>query len=528
MIPIRTSTGIAAVLCWLLLSALTVFILLGMRDRARLIRDNDNERLFNMLFTSLRRYEDFGSAIESNPLLRERIAGFGVYGDDLALTWSWGMVPPVFNEAMLEDAAVRGRNGRYTLPDRGGYRVKFILNTERIIPGPPPPLYERSWQYRSSGTERQNRITRSERDSPDRTPPEGPPPESDRAPPDRAPPESDRAPPDRAPPESDRAPPELPQEFPFLRTLISGKYLYIDIAHPAYGQTNTLTAILFPLCEAILLILVFRIRSLYLRNREYRERIEAQKNLVVLGNAASTLAHEIKNPLLSIRLQTGILEKLFPGTGREELALINEEVDRLSALTYRVNDYLREAEGERVPINSYDFLREVSMRLCGRDTVTADSIRDGVIRMDAERARSVFENILRNAMESGGPAEAVGVRIERVGGSGKTGRGGGGIVAVSVFDRGRGIAPADRERIFDPFFTSKSAGTGIGLSISKRFVEAAGGRIETEDREGGGLVVRVLLPGFGPAAAGEEPAFPPDDRDRDGPAFPPNNRDGTG
>jgi two-component system sensor histidine kinase HydH len=511
MIPIRTSTGIAAVLCWLLLSALTVFIFLGMRDRARLIRDNDNERLFNMLFTSLRRYEDFGSAIESNPLLRERIAGFGVYGDDLALAWSWGTVPPVFNEDMLEDAAVRGRNGRYTLPDRGGYRVKFILNTERIFPGPPPPLYERPWQ-RSSGTERRNRITRSERDSPDRPPPEGPPPESE------------RPPPERSPQESDRAPPDLPQEFPFLRTLISGKYLYIDIAHPAYGRTNTFTAILFPLCEAILLILVFRIRSLYLRNREYRERIEAQKNLVVLGNAASTLAHEIKNPLLSIRLQTGILEKLFPGTGREELALINEEVDRLSALTYRVNDYLREAEGERVPINSYDFLREVSMRLCGRDTVTADSIRDGVIRMDAERARSVFENILRNAMESGGPAEAVGVRIERVGGSGKTGRGG--IVAISVFDRGRGIAPADRERIFDPFFTSKSAGTGIGLSISKRFVEAAGGRIETEDREGGGLAVRVLLPGCGPAAEGEEPAFPPDDRD--GPASPPNNRDGAG
>ncbi|MDR2402511.1 MAG: sensor histidine kinase [Spirochaetaceae bacterium] len=483
-VPIRTSTGIAAVFCWLLLSALTVFIILGMRDRARLIRDNDNERLFNMLFTSLRRYDDFGSAIESNPLLRERIAGFGVYGDDLALTWSWGTVPPVFNEDMLEDATVRGRNGRYTLPDRGGYRVKFILNTERIVPGsssappappPLPPLHERSsGRQPMSGMapERRNYIVRPERGSP-----------------------------------------EAPPEFPFLRTLISGKYLYIDIAHPVYGRTNTITTILFPFCEAAFLILVFCIRSLYLRNREYRERIEAQKNLVVLGNAASTLAHEIKNPLLSIRLQTGILEKLFPGTGRDEIVLINEEVDRLSALTYRVNDYLREAEGERVPINSCDFLREVSVRLCGRDIVTADSIRDGVIRMDAERARSVFENIIRNAMESGGPAEAIGVHIGRSGGSGKTGRGGGSIVVISIFDRGRGIAPADRERIFDPFFTSKSTGTGIGLSISKRFVEAAGGRIEAENREGGGVVVRVLFPGDGPAGEGEGPAPLPDSRD---------------
>jgi two-component system sensor histidine kinase HydH len=449
-----------------------------MRDRARLIRDNDNERLFNMLFTSLRRYDDFGSAIESNSLLRERIAGFGVYGDDLALAWSWGTVPPVFNEDMLEGATVRGRNGRYTLPDRGGYRVKFILNTERIVPGSPPalpPPHERSsgrQPISEMAPERRNRIIRPERGSP-----------------------------------------ELPPEFPFLRTLISGKYLYIDIAHPAYGRTNTITAILFPICEAVLLILVFRIRSLYLRNREYRERIESQKNLVVLGNAASTLAHEIKNPLLSIRLQTGILEKLFPGTGREEITLINEEVDRLSALTYRVNDYLREAEGERVPINSCDFLREVSIRLCGRDIVTADSIRDGVIRMDAERARSVFENIIRNAMESGGPVEAIGVHIGWSGGSGKTGRGGSSIVVISIFDRGRGIAPADRERIFDPFFTSKSTGTGIGLSISKRFVEAAGGRIEAENREGGGVVVRVLLPRDGSAGEGERPAPFPDNRD---------------
>ncbi|MDR1949113.1 MAG: HAMP domain-containing histidine kinase [Spirochaetaceae bacterium] len=497
-VPVRTSTGIAAVLCWLLFSALTVFIILGMRDRARLIRDNDNERLFNMLFTSLRRYDDFGSAIESNPMLKERIAGFGIYGDDLTPAYSWGAVPPVFNEETLRDAAVRGRNGRYTLPDRGGYRVKFILHTERAMPGPPStprrPAEAEGWGE------------------------PGPP-----GPPAPAEPPVFSGPPDPAEPPTfsgQPAPSEPPApterhnwvgrpdrndrpEFRFLRTLISGKYLYIDIAHPAYGRTNTLTAILFPLCEAALLMLVFRIRSLYLRNREYRERIEAQKNLVVLGNAASTLAHEIKNPLLSIRLQTGILEKLFPGTGREELTIINEEVDRLSALIYRVNDYLREVEGERAAINGYDFLREVSLRLCGRNIVEGDSIRDGFIRMDVERARSVFENIIRNALESGGPAEAVGARVTR-NGAGKGGRGGGSMVVVSVFDRGRGIAPADLNRIFEPFFTSKSTGTGIGLSISKRFVEAVGGRIEPENREGGGVVVRVFIPEYVPAGeAGE-------------------------
>ncbi|MDR1108183.1 MAG: HAMP domain-containing histidine kinase, partial [Spirochaetaceae bacterium] len=69
-----------------------------------------------------------------------------------------------------------------------------------------------------------------------------------------------------------------------------------------------------------------------------------------------------------------------------------------------------------------------------------------------------------------------------------------GSVTVSVRDRGTGVAAADLERIFDPFFTRKSTGTGIGLSISKRFIEAAGGTVSIRNREGGGAEVLVILP----------------------------------
>jgi two-component system sensor histidine kinase HydH len=63
-----------------------------------------------------------------------------------------------------------------------------------------------------------------------------------------------------------------------------------------------------------------------------------------------------------------------------------------------------------------------------------------------------------------------------------------------VLDRGAGIPPAIRAKVFDPFFTSKTKGSGIGLSVARRFVEAAGGRLELADRSGGGTVARVLLP----------------------------------
>jgi two-component system sensor histidine kinase HydH len=424
-IRFRTSPWIAAALIWLLLSALTVFIILEMRDRARLIRDNDNEQLFNTLFASLRHYDDFGSAIESSDFLKERIVGFGIYDENLRTAYYWGTVPPQFDESLLARYQP-SKNGRYTIPDRRGRRIKFIIQSEKMMPPMPPPPRQRN--------------------------------------------------------------PVMPRPgLGFFNTLTGGKYLYIDIDHPAYWRTQTFTAILFPITELALLALVIFVCRLYLRNREYRERIESQKNLVVLGTAASTLAHEIKNPLLSIRIQTGILEKLFADKGKEELGIINEEIDRLSSLTYRINDYLRDAAGNPAPINCHEILSEISQRLCGRNIVSDSSCENGMIHMDADRTRSVIENLIRNALESGSPPEELGASVIRFGGS----------LTMAVYDRGRGIDPGDLKRVFDPFFTSKSTGTGIGLSISKRFVEAAGGTITIENREGGGVMASIVMEEWG-------------------------------
>jgi two-component system sensor histidine kinase HydH len=424
---VRTTSYFVAILVWSLFSILTFFIIHEMRDKAQLIRDKENEQLLNVLFSSLRNYDDFGTAIESSELLHERVKGLAVYGRSLEPIYQWGKAPVVFDEEILKyyDST---ENGRYTIPDKLRRTTKFIIHTERMTPAPPPEDAAR------------------QRNSPRRR---------------------NMARPDSL----------------FWNTLVKGKYLYIDIAHTAYWRTGTFTNIFFFVCEIALLALVLHIRNLYIRNGEYRERIEAQKNLVVLGTAASTLAHEIKNPLLSIRLQTGILGKILSDTGREEIAIINEEVDRLTALIYRVNDFLRDAEGSRTIINCYELVQDISRRLCGRNIINDDSIRDGLIYVDSERARSVIENIVRNALESGSPKEAVEVSITRMGGS----------MVIAIFDRGKGIAEGNIERVFDPFFTSKSTGTGIGLSISRRFVEAVKGSITLENREGGGAVARITF-----------------------------------
>jgi two-component system sensor histidine kinase HydH len=110
-----------------------------------------------------------------------------------------------------------------------------------------------------------------------------------------------------------------------------------------------------------------------------------------------------------------------------------------------------------------------------------------MIYMDADRTRSVIENLIRNALESGSPPGELGASVIRSGGS----------LTIAVYDRGRGIDPGDLKRVFDPFFTSKSTGTGIGLSISKRFVEAAGGTITLENREGGGIIASIVMEEWG-------------------------------
>ncbi|MDR2159829.1 MAG: HAMP domain-containing histidine kinase [Treponema sp.] len=452
--PPRTSSRIAALLVWLLLSALTVFIIMGMRDRARLIRDNDNERILSTLFAGLRDSGDPGSAVESSVLLEDRIAGIAVYGGDFRPLYRWGRVPPVFDTTMLENGGP-GRFGRYTIPDRKGRSVKFVIHFGRMVPPARPG--------------------RRNRDRPER--------------------HGDLRPPGDRGGEHGTAGETSPS---FFGPMAGGRYLYIDISHPAYWRTLTLTAVLFPLIEACLLALVWYVRRLYLRNREYRRRIGAQQNLVVLGTAAGTLAHEIKNPLHSIRIQTGILARTLPEDRGEELRIINQEVERLSALVYRVNDYLREPAGNRAPLNVSALLEACGLRLCGRNILDPPSIRDAVILADGERLRSVFENVIRNALEAGGDEDEIGASISRNAvrnTARKTGgRGAGHTVVIRVYDRGGGIDPEDLRRLFDPFFTRKSTGTGIGLSVSRRFVEAAGGAITIENREGGGTLVIMVFP----------------------------------
>jgi two-component system sensor histidine kinase HydH len=288
----------------------------------------------------------------------------------------------------------------------------------------------------------------------------------------------------------------------------------VEIADANYYRTRLASMYALPFAALVFLCLAFYVRALYLKNREYRARIEVQKNLVVLGTAASTLAHEIKNPLLSIRLQTGILRKMHESDPPEELAIIDEEINRLSSLIFKVNDYLRDAAGKTGPLDVCALVAETSLRLCGVNIIElfenfsfrtttikkqqntqyfAGGTGPVLVDMDEDRARSVLENIITNALESGSPVNEIKAVITRGGLPDFSHSRPRGSVRVNIVDRGCGLGGVDTAAIFDPFYTSKSRGTGIGLAVCKRFVEAAGGTLSIDGREGGGVSVCITL-----------------------------------
>jgi signal transduction histidine kinase len=243
-------------------------------------------------------------------------------------------------------------------------------------------------------------------------------------------------------------------------------------------------AVLAPLAIAGLAAAFFQ---LLVSNNRYRRKVDQQETLARLGESARTLAHEIRNPLGSIRLQTGLLRKtLSAGVGSRELEIIEEETERLNVLARRVGDFLKSPGGVPERISLARFLRDLAARSPYPIRATAE-LPDVVVLFDPELLRSVIENLVRNAHESY-------ENVESDRGADLTVTKESGRVVISVLDRGKGIPEELMEKVFDPFFTDKIQGSGIGLSLSRRFVEAAGGTLIIGARPGGGTEARITLP----------------------------------
>jgi signal transduction histidine kinase len=220
------------------------------------------------------------------------------------------------------------------------------------------------------------------------------------------------------------------------------------------------------------------------------ERLREQEALARLGQMAAVVAHEVKNPIAGIRGALQVIGSRMPADARDR-PIIGEIIARLDGLNTIVQDLLvfarpRELRAEPLELKPL-ILSTIDMlkRDPGMAGLQVEIDGDGaVVRADAEQLQVAFQNVLMNAAQAMAGAGRVQVTIELVQDAWK----------VSIADSGPGMPPDVRNKVFEPFFTTKSRGTGLGLPIARRVVEAHGGHIAIDTPASGGTVVSVSLP----------------------------------
>ena len=218
-----------------------------------------------------------------------------------------------------------------------------------------------------------------------------------------------------------------------------------------------------------------------------RERIERRERLALIGTMAAGVAHEVRNPLAAIRgaaqfVQREIETAKLPGESADYLRLILGEVDRLDGVVESFLAYARPVEPKRKDVDLKALIADVVRLQPDASKVQVDVAADlPPAAADYALLSSAVGNVIRNAVEAAGACR-VRVRPERE------------VAAIVVEDEGPGIPEADRERIFQPFYTTKTKGTGLGLAIAQRVAEAHGGSIGLEAVEPRGCRFTIRIP----------------------------------
>lgn len=229
--------------------------------------------------------------------------------------------------------------------------------------------------------------------------------------------------------------------------------------------------------------------------KRQEQRLLEQAALSSLGEMAAVVAHEVRNPLAGIRSGMQILSTLFPeaAEGRELIGDIISRVDSLNAVLTDLLAFARVREVRASAVEVRSLLEDLlsSMRLDpameGLEVVTDPG--DGlVISADADQLRLVFPNLILNAAQAMNHRGRITLSAAPAGDR---------EIAITVADTGPGIPEEIRDRIFEPFFSTKHKGSGLGLPIARRIIEAHGGRLTIDSSPTAGTAVHVILPRFG-------------------------------
>jgi two-component system sensor histidine kinase HydH len=219
-----------------------------------------------------------------------------------------------------------------------------------------------------------------------------------------------------------------------------------------------------------------------LQRRERERARERERRLASLGEMSAVLAHEIRNPLASLKGNAQLLAASLPAgeKPRAKAERVVDEAVRLERLTQDLLSFVRTGELARTDADVAALASTAAGAVTGEVSLVTDGA-PATWSLDSARVHQVLVNLLENAIAAGPPAT---LRVAKEHDA----------LVMEIRDKGPGVPAADREKVFEPFFTNKTRGTGLGLAIARRVVELHGGTITVTDADGGGACFRIEIP----------------------------------
>jgi PAS domain S-box-containing protein len=229
------------------------------------------------------------------------------------------------------------------------------------------------------------------------------------------------------------------------------------------------------------------IRSDITQRKAAEERLRDEAALTQMGRLSAVVAHEVRNPLAALKGGLQVLAGRLPPDlpGREIITPMIARIDALNRTVQDILTYSKPNPPKRQRFNIAPLIAEVAStaRAAAPGLAIEVSGDSPVVDADPEMTRAVLLNLMLNALQANGnaPVEVrTAVRESQC--------------EIQILDRGPGIPDEVREHLFEPFITTRSGGTGLGLPIARRLTQAQGGTLTLDDRDDGGTVATVTLP----------------------------------
>lgn len=273
---------------------------------------------------------------------------------------------------------------------------------------------------------------------------------------------------------------------------IATQFMSTEPGSPGYMAVHAVFITLYFLSTfAVIIMVLERARSESVR---LNERLREAERLATAGELAAGMAHEIRNPLAAIVNATALLTDeaaLTPDERSATLAAVRTEARRLNRILSDFLHFARPQEARRAPGDIRDVVQHVSALI--RDDYSRASRVDVKVAVDPAVPRFAFDrdqvtqvlwNVALNGVEAMNGRGRLSLEVARQNGD----------IALAVSDTGPGIPRERLAHVFEPFYSGKPNGSGLGLTIAERIVAAHGGRIEIDTAPGGGTRVTLLFP----------------------------------